>query len=261
MALNIAVCMKVVPNPDQYDRIKLDPVKKTLIRAGVDSVINSADLHAIELALQLKAKFGGKVTLLSMGPNSIEPQLREGLSYGCDEAVLLSDRKFGGADSLATSYTLSQAVQKLGGFDLILLGNASEDGATAHVPSQLGELLNLPHITDVSACEPDDETCVRVKKEVGGEIYEFRVHLPAVLGVTRRINQVRHPSVMGIFGAKKKPLTVLTAADFDGIEESRLGLSGSPTQAGDYRDVAYDRSCKELGSMSELLKVINMARG
>lgn len=260
MALNIAVCMKVVPNPDQYDRIQLDPLRKTLIRTGVNSVINSADLHAIELALQLKAQYGGKITLISMGPNSIEPQLREGLSYGCDAAVLVSDRKFGGADSLATSYTLAETVRKLGGFDLILLGNASEDGATAHVPSQLGELLDLPHITDVTVFETESENSVRVKKTVSGAAHEYRVTLPAVFGVTRRLNKVRHPSVMGIFGAKNKPLTILTAADFDGLDESRLGLTGSPTQPGEYRNVAHSRTCQELNSASELLKVIHMVR-
>lgn len=260
MALKIAVCIKVVPNPDQYNLIQLNPETKTLIRSGVDSVINSADLHAIELALQLKATYGGRITLISMGPNSIEPQLREGLSYGCDEAVLVSDRKFGGADSLATSYTLAETVRKLGGFDLILLGNASEDGATAHVPSQLGELLELPHITDVSAFEVENETCVRVKKEVGGAIHEYRVSLPAVFGVTRRLNKVRHPSVMGIFGAKNKPLVTLTAADFDGMDESRLGLTGSPTQPGEYRNVTHSRTCKELSGVAELLKVISMVR-
>lgn len=261
MALNIAVCMKVVPNPEQYDRIQLDPVTKTLVRTGVDSVINSADLHAIELALQLKARYGGKITLISMGPSSIKPQLREGLSYGCDAAVLVSDRKFGGADSLATSYTLAETVKKLGGFDLILLGNASEDGATAHVPSQLGELLGLPHITDVSAFDAESEASVRVKKTVSGAACEYRAALPAVFGVTRRLNKVRHPSVMGIFGAKSKPLTTLTAADFDGLDESRLGLIGSPTQPGEYRNVAHSRTCKELNSVAELLKVISMVRG
>lgn len=261
MALNIAVCMKVVPNPDQYDRIQLDPVTKTLVRTGVDSVVNSADLHAIELALQLKAQYGGKITLISMGPGSIEPQLREGLSYDCDAAVLVSDRKFGGADSLATSYTLAATVKKLGGFDLILLGNASEDGATAHVPSQLGELLGLPHITDISAFEAESESSARVKKAIGGAAYEYRVALPAVFGVTRRLNKVRHPSVMGIFGAKNKPLTTLTAADFDGLDESRLGLKGSPTQPGEYRNVSHSRTCKELNSVAELMKVISMARG
>lgn len=261
MALNIAVCMKVVPNPEQYDRIQLDPVTKTLIRTGVDQVINSADLHAIELALQLKAQYGGKITLISMGPDSIEPQLREGLSYGCDAAVLVSDRKFGGADSLATSYTLAETVRKLDGFDLILLGNASEDGATAHVPSQLGELLDLPHITDVSVFESENEASVRVKKMVGGAVHEYRVALPAVFGVTRRLNKVRHPSVMGIFGAKSRPLTTLTAADFEGLDESRLGLKGSPTQPGEYRTVAHSRACKELNSAAGLLKVISMVRG
>ena len=122
MALNIAVCMKVAPDPDKYNQISLDPVTKTLVRSGIDSVISGTDLHAIELALQLKSKFGGKVTLISMGPDSNEKQLREALGYGCDEAVLLSDRKLGGADALATSYTLYKGIEKMGGYDLVLLG-------------------------------------------------------------------------------------------------------------------------------------------
>ena len=258
--MKIAVCMKAVPNSEQYDKIKLDPVKKTLIREGIDSVINSADLHAIELAMQLKEKHGGKVTLVSMGPSDVVPKLREGISYGCDEAYLISDRKFGGADSLATSYTLAKAIEKIGGFDLVLLGNASEDGATAHVPSQLGELLNLPHLTDITAFEMENETAVCVKKPVGNGVARFRVELPAVLGVDRKLNKVRHPNVMGIFSAKNKPLTVLAAEDFAGLDESKLGLAGSPTQPGEYRSVEYGRECVELKNVSELLQVINKAR-
>jgi len=258
--MKIAVCMKAVPNSEQYSNIKLDPVKKTVIREGIDTVINAADLHAIELAVQLKEKYGGKIILVSMGPPNTEPKLREGLSYGCDEAYLLSDRKFGGADSLATSYTLAKALEKIGPFDLILLGNASEDGATAHVPSQLGTLLGLPHLTDVTAFSLEDGKSALVKKPTGSGTAQFRVELPAVFGIDRRLNQVRHPNVMGIFSAKNKPLTVLTAADFDDLDESRLGLSGSPTQAGEYRDVAYGRKCEELGSASELLQVIHGAR-
>lgn len=261
MALNIAVCMKAVPNSEQYDKIKLDPVRKTVVREGIDSVINSADLHAIELAMQLKEKAGGKVTLISMGPSSAQVQLREGLSYGCDGAYLISDRKFGGADSLATSYTLAASIEKIGTFDLILLGNVSEDGATAHVPSQLGELLNLPHITDVVGFEIADEAAVNVKKETGNAIQEYRVELPAVFGIDRKLNQVRRPSVMGIFSAKNKPLTTLTAADFENLDESRLGLAGSPTQAGSYRDVQYGRECVELKDAADLLAVINQVRG
>lgn len=260
MSLNIAVCIKAVPNSEQYDKIQLDPVKKTIVREGVESVINSADLHAIELAMQIKEKHGGKITLISMGPSSATVQLREGLSYGCDEAYLISDRKFGGADSLATAYTLAKGLEKIGGFDLILLGNVSEDGATAHVPSQLGEMLKLPHITDVIAFEVESEKSVLAKKEVGKAVNEYRVSLPAVFGVDRKLNKVRHPSVKGIFGAKKKPLTTLTAAEFDSLDESHLGLSGSPTQAGEYRNVAYSRECVELSGAAELLKIISGVR-
>lgn len=260
MALNIAVCMKAVPNSEQYDKIKLDPVRKTVVREGIDSVINSADLHAIELAMQLKEKMGGRVTLVSMGPVSAQAQLREGLSYGCDEAYLISDRKFGGADSLATSYTLAVAIRKIGSFDLILMGNVSEDGATAHVPSQLGELLNLPHITDIIGFECVDDTTVLVRKETGNALQEYRVELPAVFGIDRKLNQVRHPSVMGIFSAKNKPLTTLTASEFENLDESRLGLSGSPTQAGNYRDVQYGRECVELKDAAELFALISKIR-
>lgn len=202
MSLNIAVCIKAVPNPEQYDKIKLDPVEKTIIREGVESVINSVDLHAIELALQIKAKYDAKITLVSMGPKGVEKQLREGLSYGCDEAYLISDRKFGGADSLATSYTIAKGLNKIGYFDMVLLGNASEDGATAHVPSQVGEMLNLPHITDVIAFEMQSEKCVSVKKEVDKAVNEYHVNLPAVFGVTKQLNKVRHPNIKGIFSAK-----------------------------------------------------------
>lgn len=258
--MKIAVCIKAVPNSEQYDRIRLDPVKKTIVREGVESVINAADLHAIELAMQLKQSHGGTVSLISMGPPSAEQKLREGLSYGCDEAWLISDRKFGGADALATSYTLAKAIEKIGAFDLILLGNVSEDGATAHVPSQLGELLGLPHLTDVTAFSLENETTVHVSKPIGSGTAEYAVTLPAVFGVDRRLNQVRHPNVMGIFSAKNKPLTVLTAADIPGLDENRLGLSGSPTKAGEYRSTAYDRTCVALENAGALLRALQKAR-
>lgn len=260
--MKIAVCLKVSPNPDQYNLIKLDPETKTLVRSRVDSVISSTDLHAIELALQLKAKFGGKISLISMGPPSNDRQLREGLSYGCDDAWLLSDRKLGGADALATSYTLSKGIEKAGGFDLVLLGNASDDGSTAHVPSQLGEWLSLPHITDVIGFEMEEPGHALVKKELDNGVNEYKITLPAVIGVTKRLNKVRHPSVMGIFQAKNKPLTVLSAAELDGLDESRIGLAGSPTQAAGYRDVAFGRECVEIeGSdaekAAELVKILS----
>jgi electron transfer flavoprotein beta subunit len=262
MLLNIAVCIKAVPDPEQYEKIRLDPVKKTIIREEVDSVINAADLHAIELALQIKDQFTAKITLVSMGPYSVERQLREGLSYGCDEAYLISDRKFGGADSLATSYTIAKGLSRIGNFDILLLGNASEDGATAHVPSQLGEMMNLPHVTDVCAFEMHDEKCVFIKKEADKAIYEYKINLPAVFGVMKKLNKVRNPTVKGIFSSKSKPLKILTAADFEDLDYQHIGLSGSPTQPGEYRNVAYHRECIEIigsdeAKAAEILKIIS----
>lgn len=259
--MKIAVCVKVAPNPDQYNLIRLDPETKTLVREGVDSVISSTDLHSIEAAIQIKEKLGGTITLISMGPPSNEKQLREGLSYGCDDAVLVSDRALGGADALATSYTLAKAIEKCGGFDLVLLGNASDDGSTAHVPSQLGEWLGLPHITDVISLEVS-EGSVLAAKELDGGVNTYKVALPTVIGVTKRVNKVRHPSVMGIFSAKKKPMITLTAADLDGLDESRIGLAGSPTQAEGYHEASFGRECVEIeGSevekSAEVVRVLN----
>lgn len=261
MALNIAVCLKVAPNPEQYSKIRLDPVTKTLVREGIDSVISSTDLHALELGLQLKKQFGGKVTLISMGPPSNEKQLREGLGYGAEEAVLLSDRKLGGADALATSYTLYKGLEKTGPYDLVLLGNISDDGSTAHVPSQLGEWLGVAHLTDVIAFAAEDETSALVTKDIEGAAVTYKVKLPAVLGVTKRLNTVRHPNVRDIFAAKKKPFTVLTAADLNELDESCIGLAGSPTQAVGYLSADFHRECTEIGgkpaeAAAELAKLI-----
>lgn len=265
MALNIAVCVKVAPDPDKYNLIKLDPVTKTLIRAGIDSVISTTDLHAIELALQLKKKFGGKVTVVNMGPPSNEKQLREALGYGCDEAVLLSDRKLGGADALATSYTLFKGIESLGGFDLVLLGNISDDGSTAHVPSQLGEWLGLPHLTDVISFEMEREDSVLAAKEIDGGVNTYEVSLPAVFGVTKRLNTVRHPNVRDIFMAKKKPYSVLTADALPELDEGRIGLAGSPTQAVGYIDADFHRDCTEISGKpeeqaAELIRIIKTVR-
>ena len=251
MALNIAVCLKVAPNPEQYSKITLDPVTKTLVRAGIDSVISSTDLHALELALQLKSKFGGKVTLISMGPPSNEKQLREGLSYGADAAVLLSDRRLGGADALATSYTLFKGIEKTGPYDLVLLGCISDDGSTAHVPSQLGEWLKMPHLTDIVAFEAESESAAYAVKDIDGAMARYKVALPAVIGVTKRLNTVRHPNVKDIFAAKKKPLAVLTADDLQELDESRIGLAGSPTKAVGYLTADYHRECVEISGKPE----------
>ncbi len=253
MNRKIAVCIKSVPDPDLYGSITLDPVTKTLRREGVKSVVNPADKHAIELAIQLKEQFGATVTLLSMGPDSAQRELREGLSYGADAAFLLSDRKFGGADSLATSYVLAQGLEKAGPFDLILTGNESADGATTHVPSQIGEWLGLPHIMDVVGVDWREDHCAVVRKRAEGRYYDYQVQLPAVIAVVPEINQVRIPGVKGILSAKKKPLTVWTAEDFPEMDMRYVGLGGSPTQNGELHEASYGRQATQLsGSPDEI---------
>lgn len=247
MSLNIAVCVKIVPDPGQYGKMRIDPKKHTLIRNGVGMVINTADLHALELALELKERCGGTVTLVSMGPDNTKKQLIEALGYGCDGVVLISDRKFAGADSLATSYTLQKGIEKAGPFDLILLGSVSDDGATAHVPSQLGELLARPHLTNIISftLEDGEKSCL-VKKNTGDRISTYRLQLPCVIGVSRQCNTARYPNVKAIFEAEDKPFTILRAADLDDLDESRIGLAGSPTQAIGFIEPENGRDGKEI---------------
>ena len=130
--MKIAVCIKAVPDPNKTSDIRFDPETKNVIRDNLEMVINPTDLHAIELAVSLKEQHTAEVTVFSMGPPSTQKQLREALSYGIDEAVLLSDRAFGGADSLATSYTLAQSIRTCGDYDLVIVGNESSDGGTTN---------------------------------------------------------------------------------------------------------------------------------
>lgn len=231
MALNIVVCIKPVPDPQYYDKVSIDPKTKRITREGIPTIINPVDKNGIEAALKLKQAYGGKVTVITMAPPNATENLREALAMGADEAVLLSDRAFGGADTLATSYTLAKGIEKLGGFDLIFCGAESADGATAQVSSQLGEWLGVPHLWNVFSLEAEDERNLRVKTKVENGSMEWEIKLPCLLGVARELNKPRFISAMGIIKAKNKPLSVWGRADLE-AEDERLGLDGSPTKAG-----------------------------
>ena len=166
MALKIVVCIKPVPDPDYYDKVSIDPVTKRITREGIPTIINPVDKNGIEAALKLKAQYGGKVTVLTMAPPNATENLKEALAMGADEAVLLSDRAFGGADTLATSYTLAKGIEKLGEYDIIFCGTESADGATAQVSSQLGEWLGIPHLWNVYNIEAQSEESFKVKPKV-----------------------------------------------------------------------------------------------
>ena len=243
MAYNVVVCVKPVPDPKHYDKVTIDPVKKTITRTGIPTLVNPVDKSAIELALQLRENYGGSVVVVSMAPPNADEILREVLAMGADEAYLLSDRAFGGADTLATSYTLYHGVKKIEAakgysFDFVLCGSESADGATAQVSSQLGEWLGYPHLWNVFELEgtpgkgsPQETFCLKTKMENGH--MEWTAHTPLVLGVAREIRKPRFTSIMGIMKAKNKPLTVWGRADLNTAEDTYIGLKGSPTQPGE----------------------------
>lgn len=224
--MEIVVCVKQVPDTTE---VKIDPVTNTLIRQGVPSIVNPFDKNAVEAALQLKEKHGGKVTVLTMGPPQAKDALRECLAMGADAAMLVSDRAFGGADTLATSYTLAAAIRKLGTYDVIFCGKQAIDGDTAQVGPETAEHLGIPQATYVAKMEVEGDT-VKVEREheEGYEIIE--VKLPVLVSVIKSLNyEPRYPTVKGTMKANRAEIPVWTAADLV-VDENKLGLKGSPTQ-------------------------------
>jgi electron transfer flavoprotein beta subunit len=224
--MNIIVCIKQVP--DTTD-VRINPETNTLIREGVESIINPFDLYAIEEGVRLKESRGGKVTVISMGPPQVESALREALSLGVDEAVHLCDRAFAGSDTLATAYTIAAGIGKIRDFDLVICGKQASDGDTAQVGPGIAVNLDIPQITNVKKIEeigPGKITAERMMEE-GYEVVE--ASLPALLTVVKDINEPRLPSLKGKLKARKQEITVWTASDI-GAAPERLGLDGSPTQ-------------------------------
>ena len=224
--MDIIVCIKQVP--DAKD-VRLDPETNTLAREGVEAIMNPFDRHALEEAVCLKERLGGKVTVLSMGPPQARDVLREAISCGADEGVLVSDRAFAGADTWATSYTLARAVQTIGDFDLILCGKQAIDGDTAQVGPGLASRLGLPYVTCVQKTREATETTLQVERMMDDGYDVLQLPLPALLTVVKDINEPRVPSLKGKMKAKKAEITVLSAADI-GADEQCIGLAGSPTQ-------------------------------
>lgn len=222
--MKIIVFVKQVPDTDD---VKLDPKTGNLCREGVKSMLNPLDANAVEAALQLREAHGGTVAAVTMGPPQAEEALKKALAMGCDEAYLLSDRAFGGADTLATAYTLSQAVRKLGAFDLLLFGQHSADGDTAQVGAAVAAFLDIPQVTLASSLECRDgwACCDRALKNC---VEKVRVKLPAAITVCAEINDPPYASPLGILAALEKPLTVWSAAEL-GTDPARTGTPGSPS--------------------------------
>jgi len=224
--MNIIVCIKQVPSSNE---VHLDPVTHTLVRDGRNSVINPFDSFAVEEAVRIKEALGGKVTVLSMGIPAVESLLRDAVSRGADEAVLLTDRAFAGADTLATSYALSLGVQAIGAYDLILCGKMAVDGDTAQIGPELAETLGIPHVTEVRSILSISEQELICLKVSDGEEQQLKVKLPALLTVLKDINMPRLPSIPGVKRGLAAECRILSATDV-AADKDRCGLSGSPTQ-------------------------------
>ena len=224
--MHIVVCIKQVPDTTE---VKIDPRTNTLIREGVASIVNPFDQYAIEESLRLKAKLGGKVTAITMGPPQAEAVLREAIGMGADEGILISDRAFAGSDTWATSYTLAMALRKIGDVGLVHCGKQASDGDTAQVGPGIAAHLDLPQITYVRKIEEIDERHIVAERllETGTEVIE--APLPCVLTVIKEINEPRLPSLRGRLAANKAQIVKWTAKDIQ-ADEKKIGLDGSPTK-------------------------------
>ncbi len=227
--MNIIVCIKQVPGTSN---VKVDPVTGVLIRDGVESKMNPYDLFALETALKLKEENGGSVTVITMGPPAAKEVLMEAIYMGADSGVLVSDRRFAGADVLATSRTLSSAIVASGNFDLILCGKQTTDGDTAQVGAEIAEYMGLPHFANVKSISIKNEKEITVISELGATIQTADATLPIICCTDADINTPRLPSYKRKCQSKNNDdlITVLSLDDFKDNDPNNYGLAGSPTQ-------------------------------
>lgn len=224
--MNIIVCIKQVPGTNE---VKMDPATNTIIRENVAAIINPFDTYAIEEAVKIKEKYGAEVNGLSMGIPAAEEMLREAISLRVDKAFLLTDRKFAGADTLATSYALSRGVEKIGKFDLIICGKQATDGDTAQVGPSLAKILGIAYATNISKIIKIEKNIMQCMKITDDGYEEIEIKLPALITVVKEINIPRLPSIKSMKNAKEAKIETMTFNDVQ-ADENKLGLKGSPTQ-------------------------------
>lgn len=222
--MNIVVCLKQVPDTTA---VKIEPKTGTLIRDGVSSIINPEDKNALEAAIQLKEKNGGNITVLSMGPPQAANALKEALCMGADDAILITDRAFAGADTLATSKALAGALKKLD-YDIIFAGRQAIDGDTAQVGPEIAEHLDIPQVTYVqNVIVEEDGLLINRALEDGYEL--IKVQSPVLLTAIKELNNPRYMNVKYIFSTANKKIVTWSADDID-VDKAELGLKGSPTK-------------------------------
>lgn len=250
--MNMLVCVKQVPDTTE---IKIDPVTNTLIRAGVPSIVNPFDAYALEIAARIKdTNPNSKIIVLSMGPEQAKAALKECLAVGGDKAYLVSDRAFGGSDTLATSYILSKAIAKVeeleGKFDIIFCGKQAIDGDTAQVGPEIAEHLDYPQVT-YAVEVAIEENMVKVKKEIEGGFELVGVQMPCLITVTKPYFEPRYPNIKSKMAANRAVIPTLTSANFE-LDLERAGLKGSPTKVKKtFTPVRKKQGVKIVGESSE----------
>jgi electron transfer flavoprotein beta subunit len=224
--MEIVVCIKQVP---ETTKVKINPETNTLMREGVESIINPFDMYAIEEGIRLREEHGGTVKVLTMGPPQAETALREAVALGVDEIYLVSDRAFAGSDTWATAYTLAAAIRKMGTVDLIICGKQAIDGDTAQVGPSLADQLGIPFVAFIRKIRSLDagEMIVERMFEEGYEV--VNLPLPGLMTVVKEINEPRMPSLKGKMKAKKAEVNVFSREDLE-VQDPHLGLDGSPTR-------------------------------
>jgi electron transfer flavoprotein beta subunit len=248
--LEIFVCIKAVPDPKEADKIKIDPVSKTLTRAEVPMVLNPLDKNALEAALRIKEQFETRITIISMGPPDAGKIVKECLALGADQGFLLSDPAFAGADTLATAFTLAKGIEEAGRFDVIFCGMASADGATEWVGPEVAIFLDVPVVTLVEEILVGDGGHWKVKAGLENGYRLVQVELPAVFTTTRELNTPRTLSFSGIIKARKKEIIQWGLEDL-GLDEDSVGLKGSPTLVSDLSVMESRRNVEMLEGTRE----------
>lgn len=240
--MNIVVCIKQVPDTTE---VRIDPQTGTLIREGIASIINPDDKSGLEAALSLKDHLGAHVTVLSMGPAQADVALREALAMGADQAILVSDRAFGGADTWATSTTLAAALRRLS-WDLVICGRQAIDGDTAQVGPQLAEHLGIPHVSYVSELAVRAEG-LEVKRAFEDGYQRLLVRLPCLITTLKGMNKPRYMHAGGVYKAYRQTIPVWGLADLE-VDHGNIGLKGSPTRV----KSSYTKGSKSAGKVYEL---------
>jgi electron transfer flavoprotein beta subunit len=254
--LRIVVCVKAVPDPEAAEKLKIDPVTKSLVRLDIKLVVNPLDRNALEGALLLKEQTDAHITVISMGPPPAGDILKECLALGADTGILISDPAFAGADAYATAFTLAKAIEKVGEVDVVLCGRASSDSATEWVGPELAVFLDMPVVTMVREIVEYKNHSWQVKADIEHGYRLVQVELPAVFTVTQDLNSPRTLSFSGIIKSRKKDFTTWTLGDL-ALQEETVGLQGSPTIVSKLAIVESKRECQMIeGTLDEKLDLL-----